>query len=232
MIHSILKCLWGKQKNNRTLRKCLSTLYFLFQRNKRKIQGSNNKIAYDGAYLAKVTFDIVGNGNRILFKPGARLSNVLIKMRGDRHTLVIGEDCIFGGGSFWFQTEGCEIIVGGKTSFEEANVSALEPHSRVAIGADCMFSYDVHIRNGDSHSIIDLETNKRINYAENICIGDHVWLGAHVQVLKGVTIESNSIVGIRSVVTSDIPKHSIAVGVPAKVKKRNIDWSRELIFDE
>lgn len=227
----ILKILWLKQKNNTSLRKFLSVIYFLIKKNKRKIHGKRNHIEYAGAYLSKVTFDIVGNDNSIIFKPGSRISTIHIHIRGNGHTLIIGENCVFRAGSFWFKTADCKIVVGKQTSFEDANISALEPNSTVEIGEDCMFSYDVHVRNGDSHSIIDLETSKRINYAQNIFIGDHVWLGAHVNVLKGVTIDSNSIVGIRSVVTNDIPTHSIAVGIPAKVKKNNINWSRELIFD-
>ena len=48
-------------------------------------------------------------------------------------------------------------------------------------------------------------------------IGDRVWLGANVTVLKGVTIGENTTVGAGSVVTKDLPAGAIAVGVPAKV---------------
>jgi acetyltransferase-like isoleucine patch superfamily enzyme len=48
-------------------------------------------------------------------------------------------------------------------------------------------------------------------------LGDNVWLGAHVVVTSGVTIGRRSVVGANSVVTTDIPEFSIAVGSPARV---------------
>jgi acetyltransferase-like isoleucine patch superfamily enzyme len=55
-------------------------------------------------------------------------------------------------------------------------------------------------------------------------IGDNVWLGAHVVVTSGVTIGERSVVGANSVVTTNIPPHSIAVGAPAQVV-RTIEYA-------
>jgi acetyltransferase-like isoleucine patch superfamily enzyme len=48
-------------------------------------------------------------------------------------------------------------------------------------------------------------------------LGDEVWLGANVVVLKGVTIGDRAVVGAGSVVTKDIPPDAVAVGVPARI---------------
>jgi acetyltransferase-like isoleucine patch superfamily enzyme len=48
-------------------------------------------------------------------------------------------------------------------------------------------------------------------------IGDNVWCGANVVVTSGVTIGERSVIGANSVVTTDIPAHSIAAGAPARV---------------
>jgi acetyltransferase-like isoleucine patch superfamily enzyme len=48
-------------------------------------------------------------------------------------------------------------------------------------------------------------------------LGNGVWLGAHVVVLKGVTIGDRAVVGAGSVVTKDIPPDAVAIGVPARV---------------
>lgn len=53
-----------------------------------------------------------------------------------------------------------------------------------------------------------------------VFIGNNVWLGESVSVLKGVTIGDNSIIGASSVVNKSIPSNSIAVGIPAKVVKK------------
>lgn len=51
-------------------------------------------------------------------------------------------------------------------------------------------------------------------------IGDHCWLCSGVTVCGGVTIGAGSIIAAGAVVTRDIPPHSIAAGVPAKVLRQ------------
>jgi acetyltransferase-like isoleucine patch superfamily enzyme len=48
-------------------------------------------------------------------------------------------------------------------------------------------------------------------------IGDNTWCGAHVVVTSGVTIGERCVIGANSVVSTDIPPFSIAVGAPARV---------------
>lgn len=51
-------------------------------------------------------------------------------------------------------------------------------------------------------------------------IGENCWIGEKVTILPGVNIGDWSIIGASSVVASDIPSYSIAVGNPAKVIKK------------
>jgi acetyltransferase-like isoleucine patch superfamily enzyme len=53
-------------------------------------------------------------------------------------------------------------------------------------------------------------------------IGDRVWVGANVTILKGVNIGNDAVIGAGSVVTKDIPEKAIAVGNPAKVIKYRV----------
>ena len=48
-------------------------------------------------------------------------------------------------------------------------------------------------------------------------IGDNVWCGANVVVTSGVTIGERCVIGANSVVTTDLPRWSIAAGAPARV---------------
>lgn len=59
--------------------------------------------------------------------------------------------------------------------------------------------------------------NRGLEYARPITIGHNVWIGAQVCVLPGVTIGDNCVIGAGSVVTKDIPAHSLAVGNPCRV---------------
>lgn len=52
-----------------------------------------------------------------------------------------------------------------------------------------------------------------------VIIEDDVWVGAHVTILKGVTIGRGSVVAAGSVVNKQTPPYSISGGVPAKTIK-------------
>ncbi|MGM9992376.1 MAG: sugar O-acetyltransferase [Candidatus Bruticola sp.] len=58
-----------------------------------------------------------------------------------------------------------------------------------------------------------------IETARGISIGNGVWLGGNVTVLPGVSIGEYSVIGAGSVVTKDIPPHSLAYGNPCRVVK-------------
>ena len=93
-----------------------------------------------------------------------------------------------------------------------------------------MLSYDIEIRNTDSHKIYDKNTNQRINEGKSINIGNHVWLGMRAIILKGVNIEDNSIVAAGSIVTKDVKANTIVSGNPVKQIKDNIYWTREEVM--
>lgn len=56
-----------------------------------------------------------------------------------------------------------------------------------------------------------------INSSGRVTIGNNVYFGTDVIVLKGVSIGDNCIIGAGSVVNRDIPSNSVATGVPCKV---------------
>jgi galactoside O-acetyltransferase len=53
--------------------------------------------------------------------------------------------------------------------------------------------------------------------AKPVYIGNNVFLGANVVVLKGVRIGDNAVVGAGSVVVKDVPSNVIACGNPARI---------------
>ena len=54
-------------------------------------------------------------------------------------------------------------------------------------------------------------------------VGNDVWIGQNVTIMPGVHIGDGAIIGANSVVASDIPPYTIAVGNPCKVKKKRFD---------
>ncbi len=88
----------------------------------------------------------------------------------------------------------------------------------VRIGVDCRVGTHVMMMDNDFHR---LEPDRRFERPESapIILEDNVWLGGRVIVLRGVTIGKDSVIGMGSIVTKDIPPRSLAVGVPARVIK-------------
>jgi acetyltransferase-like isoleucine patch superfamily enzyme len=62
-------------------------------------------------------------------------------------------------------------------------------------------------------------------------VGDNVWFGGGVQVLPGVTIGNNVVIGSGSVVTKDIPDDSVAVGNPCRVIRAITEEDKKTCFD-
>ena len=132
-----------------------------------------------------------------------RAKNLFVYMNSNSE-LEIGDN---------FNCAGCSFFIG--------------TNSKIKIGKDCMFSNTIIVRTSDSHAIIDTETHKRINPAKNVIIGDHVWIAPSTTIMKGANIGSNTIVGSHTLVTKSIPSNVLAVGMPAKVVKEGVTWSRE-----
>ena len=61
--------------------------------------------------------------------------------------------------------------------------------------------------------------NIRVIMTKEIHIKKNAWIGARVNILPGVTIGENAIIGTGSVVTKDVPDNCVVVGVPAKIVK-------------
>lgn len=123
---------------------------------------------------------------------------------------------------------GCKITVLGSMyigseTFINARTSIICTN-RVTIGSSCAISWDVSIIDTDVHHVTDTGGQRVGENNKPITIGNHVWVGAGVKILKGVTIGDNVIIAAGSIVTQDIPAGTLAGGVPAKILKHEISW--------
>lgn len=109
----------------------------------------------------------------------------------------------------------------------EVKIHAAEGRT-ITIGSGCLFS-NVVVRTSDLHSIIDIETGKRTNFAKDVRIGPRVWLAEDVNVYKGANIGAGSIIGARSTVYGNVPENCLAIGTPALPKKFGVTWDRKLL---
>ena len=92
----------------------------------------------------------------------------------------------------------------------------------ITIGDGCIVAMGTVIRDNDggNHKILA----EGYENAKPVTIGNHVWLGENVMVLKGVTIGEGAIVAASSLVTKDVPAHTLVAGSPAKVIRENVEW--------
>ena len=78
----------------------------------------------------------------------------------------------------------------------------------------------------DHHNIYIYGGKDVINKPRKIKIGNHVWIGADVKILKGVSIADNNIIGMGSIITQSIEKENVIIGnkIETKILKENIEW--------
>lgn len=115
----------------------------------------------------------------------------------------------------------CENISIGKGTYINGGMVIAGTNSRITIGNDCLISYNVHIRTtSHAYSSSDILIREQGVIEKDIRIGNNVWIGYGVQILAGVTIGDNCIIGAGSVVTKNVPNNEIWAGVPAKIIKK------------
>lgn len=102
-----------------------------------------------------------------------------------------------------------------------------ESRLKIVIGDNCMFSINIRIRTSDGHTIINKQNNVVINEGKDVVIGNNVWLGSTVSILKGAIIPDGCIVGTNSTVSGIFnEKDCIIAGIPGRVIKHSIKWNR------
>lgn len=156
-------------------------------------------------------------------------SIALYPFRGGGHKLVIGDGCVIRNCNFILEDRECGITIGHGTTVEGADFSAGDDSTSIEVGADCMFSRGIDIRTCDAHSIVQIDNGARINNSKSVHIGDHCWVAADVKILKGVVIESDSVIAAGAIVTHSVSRGCVVAGVPAHVIKSGVTWSRERV---
>lgn len=143
----------------------------------------------------------VGNNAKLIFNGKSDFARG-ISIRCDSGTLVIGNNLSM--------NRNCSI------SCSES----------IIIGENCLIGWETNIRDSDGHNIYDITSNEQLNSSDaSVVIGYHTWLAAQVDILKGVHLSNDTVVGYNSCVTKSFNESNILLaGYPATIKKRNISW--------
>lgn len=104
----------------------------------------------------------------------------------------------------------------------------LREQKNIYIGDDNMYSSNITFWTSDGHAILDKKTGKCINHGGNIVIGNHVWIGHGVRILKKSCVNDNSVVGGGTVVNKIFNECFVVIaGVPGKIIRREVNWNRK-----
>lgn len=139
-----------------------------------------------------------------IIKTGA---NCRFRNKSTSNLIGINHRCIMA-----THSPGAEIIIGDNCGFSGTVIGAF---SSIRLGNNVRCGANTLITDSDWHP-----GDPRVGPAKPIVIGDNVWLGYGVVVMKGVTIGENSVIGAGSIVSRDIPANVIAAGNPCKVVKQ------------
>lgn len=212
-----------------------STLYWIGKRVKdlyeklHPVRGNGNIINVQKS-IVNIKKTIVGNDNVVEIN-NATIIEGTIRIRGNGNHLVIEEGCHIGKEcSFWLEGNNNTIIIGKNTTMTSCcHLNAQEHNTTIIVGEDCMFSNTIIVRTSDSHPIFN-DKGERINPAKDVVIGKHVWIAPNSVIMKGAIIGNGCIIGSHSIVNKTIPSSCLAVGMPAKVVKEKISWTREYVL--
>ena len=167
-----------------------------------------------------------------------RINRILAWLAG----VELGRGSSFYGRTTFFRSSGAGIRIGHSCSFKSAARSNFIGVNRpciftahgtgqIRVGDRCGFSGTVigafssvelgdRVRCGANTLITDGDWHggdSRSGDPRPVKIGNDVWLGVNVTVLKGVTIGEGTVIGAGSVVTKDVPAHCVAAGNPCRV---------------
>jgi maltose O-acetyltransferase len=108
------------------------------------------------------------------------------------------------------------IEIGDRTEFNN-NLMIKSEGAGIRIGKDGLFGANIEIFDSNFHDVHPERRKAGTQSMAPVEIGDNVFVGMSVKILKGVTIGSDSVIGAGSVVSSSIPAGVIAAGNPARV---------------
>jgi len=126
-----------------------------------------------------------------------------------------------------------DLYIGEDTSIQDFSVVV----GRVTIGEHCLVSYGLMMTSGqhnfrlrenwlirDQDELVRNVPELVAAHDRAITIEDDCWIGAHAVLMPGITIGKGSIIGANSVVTKDISPYSVAVGTPARVIHKRLEF--------
>ena len=169
---------------------------------------------------------------RFRLAPGARLriaAGVVTERRAGALSFLLEEGArVEVAEGAWLRTEiepltlvafrGARLRVGPECLLNGCHLSA---KCELTLGRRVFVGPGTRVFDADQHDL-DAEHLER---SAPVRLGDHAWIASDVTILRGVTVGEHAVVGARSLVTSDVPPHTLVFGTPARPRGRVGDRS-------
>jgi maltose O-acetyltransferase len=97
------------------------------------------------------------------------------------------------------------------------NACIIADRTSIRIGKGALIGTEFTVYDSDFHSVRPEARLDGDYETAPVEIGENVFIGSRVTVLKGVSIGRNSVIAAGSVVNKDVPENVIVGGVPARV---------------
>ncbi len=176
---------------------------------------------------SKITFH--GTGNVLFVEDGVNLSNSTIGFQGSNSIVYLSKNRHI----YYVNisiNHNSTVYLGKNCYFNGKMTIVASEQQNIIIGDEGLFSFGIFIRTADPHLIYDGITKKRINPSRSVLIGDHIWLGQNVLILKGSVIGSGAIIGGNAVLSNKrIPSNTSVAGNPARIMKHDVFFSSECV---
>lgn len=209
--------------SHRWLCKTMAWFCRAFGGNRIKFRGSGNSRRISYAFLLKSKVEVNGTCNKIIIEEGCILKHSHVFIKGSNNTVILSRECVLCGLEIWIEDDNNRCFIGENTWITGNTHLAIIEGTKISVGERCLFSSDITVRTGDSHTILNAE-GQRINPSKDIAIGDHVWIGNKVIILKGSIVSTDSVVGAGTLVNKAFKPNVIIAGVPGKVVRDDINW--------
>lgn len=186
----------------------------------------NNTVFLRDTVVGKVTITFGDVSGCRIFLGDKLQGSLTIALRNNNATVFIGRDCDFNDLTLRSRQPDDLIAIGNSVAVTGPGtwISGLrggDARPGIVMGDCCVVARDVILRNTDGHPVFDRVSRRQINQpAGDIIIEPHVWLGERAAILKNVRVGAFGVVALGSVVTRDVPRYSVASGVPATCSAR------------
>ena len=152
--------------------------------------------------------------------------NVVLDAKGsDNQGITIGEDSFISRNCI-LSCKGGSIRIGCNVSLGVNGLIHAEQGSDVSIGDNSSIGAFTYFVGGGNYRSdrLDIPIKEQGTYSKGgVVIGSGAWVGSHVQVLDGVKVGRNSILGAGSVLNREVPDYAVVAGVPGKIIKFRLD---------